>query len=98
LGELLDFQRRFLFSLEATLVLKADEQDIGSIFIQYEEGFYVYESMCANYSNAINVVLANQTALASVGSIDPIRELQGLLIQPVQRICRYPMILKVQSF
>jgi cell division control protein 24 len=35
LNELLDFQRRFLFSLEATLALPSEEQHIGSIFIQY---------------------------------------------------------------
>jgi cell division control protein 24 len=35
LNELLDFQRRFLFSLEATLALPPEEQHIGAIFIQY---------------------------------------------------------------
>jgi cell division control protein 24 len=35
LNELLDFQRRFLFSLEATLALPPEDQHIGAIFIQY---------------------------------------------------------------
>lgn len=35
LAELLDFQRRFLFSLEANLALPQDEQRIGAVFIQY---------------------------------------------------------------
>ena len=32
LGELLDFQRRFLIALEATLSLPSDEQRIGALF------------------------------------------------------------------
>jgi cell division control protein 24 len=94
LGELLDFQRRFLFSLEATLALPAAEQHIGAIFIQYEEGFQVYNAMCASYSTAIKLVLEHQSRLEGVGKIDP-KSLQGYLIKPVQRICRYPMMLKV---
>jgi len=93
LAELLDFQRRFLFSLEATLALPPEEQHIGAIFIQYEEGFQVYNAMCASYPNAINVVLQNQDALGKVGGIDP-KALQSYLIKPVQRICRYPLMLK----
>lgn len=95
LPELLDFQRRFLFSLEATLALPPKEQHIGAIFIQYEEGFQVYNAMCASYSNAINIAVGNQDRMAGIGLIDPVRGLQGYLIKPVQRICRYPLMLKV---
>lgn len=96
LSELLDFQRRFLFSLEATLAMPYEDQNIGSIFIQYQEGFQVYTPMCASYSNAITVALENQNSLSG-GSINPGRDLQGYLIKPVQRICRYPLLLKVKT-
>ena len=97
MGELLDFQRRFLFSLETALAAPSQEQRIGAVFIQYEPFFAVYDAMCANYGNAIQVALQNQERLTG-GSIDPVRGLQGYLIKPVQRICRYPMILKVLFF
>ena len=48
--------------------------------------------MCANYNSAIKVALENQEILTGAGSIDP-KSLQSYLIKPVQRICRYPMIL-----
>lgn len=33
LGELLDFQRRFLIAMEATLALPFEEQRIGALFV-----------------------------------------------------------------
>ena len=94
-AELLDFQRRFLFSLEATLATPPEEQNIGNIFIQYQEGFQVYTPMCASYSKAIQKALENQDILSN-GSIDPGRDLQAYLIKPIQRICKYPILLRVR--
>ncbi|KAJ2997791.1 hypothetical protein HDV02_005160 [Globomyces sp. JEL0801] len=82
LSELVDFQRRFLFSLETELALPPTEQHIGAIFLQYEEAFSVYDSMCANYSNAVQVGLQVQERLAGIGSIDAGRQLQAYLIKP----------------
>jgi hypothetical protein len=50
--------------------------------------------MCASYGTAIKVALENADLLQGIGSIDP-RTLQGYLIKPVQRICKYPLLLKV---
>lgn len=94
LSVLLDHQRRFLFALEATLAVPSEDQNIGSIFIQYEENFDCYTPMCASYSKAIVAALENEELLSG-GSINPVRDLQGYLIKPIQRICRYPLLLKV---
>ena len=115
LPELLDFQRRFLISMEATLSLPHSEQRIGSLFIpnvslnslfklirlfcylfaiKQEENFSVYDRICANYNEACGVATDEaETLLKSSPSIDPIRGLPALLIKPVQRICKYPLLL-----
>jgi cell division control protein 24 len=54
LGELLDFQRRFLIAMEATLALPFEEQRIGALFVS-NVSFYAIEgegrcifSVCSN--------------------------------------------------
>ncbi|KAI8914354.1 hypothetical protein EDD86DRAFT_199148 [Gorgonomyces haynaldii] len=103
MSDLLDFQRRFIVALEGTMSLGTHEQRVGMVFITNEAGFTVYEPMCANYSAAINTALQYQEQLdrAQVrvksktnSNIDPGKGLQNLLIQPVQRITRYPLLLK----
>ena len=55
----------------------------------------MYEHICGNYASAVQIALKNQETLAKISNtVDPGRGLQSLLIKPVQRICRYPLILK----
>ncbi len=45
LGELLDFQRRFLIAMEATLSLPSEEQRIGALFAtNVSFRFYVFST------------------------------------------------------
>ena len=64
LDDLVDFQRRFLVSLEATLVLPVNDQRIGQVFIMNESGFVEYEAFCANYKIATGLVLKRADDLA----------------------------------
>ncbi|KAJ8329985.1 Guanine nucleotide exchange factor for Cdc42p [Batrachochytrium dendrobatidis] len=93
LPDLVDFQRRFLISMETTLSLPQMDQRIGALFINNEEGFSVYEPMCGNYDNACKLALQETAILSTNPRIDPARGLQGYLIKPVQRICKYPLLL-----
>ncbi|KAJ3032057.1 hypothetical protein HDV00_008009 [Rhizophlyctis rosea] len=94
LPELLDFERRFLFQMEATLALPAAEQRIGALFIQNEDAFETYIPFCGNYQLATQYAMEEAALLQAANSeIDPVRGLPNYLIKPVQRICRYPLLL-----
>ncbi|KAI9098848.1 Dbl homology domain-containing protein, partial [Phlyctochytrium arcticum] len=93
LDELLDFQRRFLLQMEATLSLPIQEQRIGQLFMQNEEAFSVYVPFCGNYQFSTQTAMENAVQLQRVTTMDPLRELPSYLIRPVQRACKYPLLL-----
>ncbi|TPX63017.1 hypothetical protein PhCBS80983_g00047 [Powellomyces hirtus] len=93
LDELLDFQRRFLLQMEATLSLPANEQRVGQLFVQNEQAFSVYIPFCGNYQLATQLAADNAAQLQKVPDMDPIRGLPSYLIKPVQRVCKYPLLL-----
>jgi hypothetical protein len=94
LGELLDFQRKFLIHMEAALAVPTQEQRIGHLFSSMESGFKVYQIICANQDKAAKFALNNCEVLMSLASVmEPKYELPSYLIKPVQRICKYPLLL-----
>ncbi|KAF9522646.1 hypothetical protein CPB83DRAFT_899456 [Crepidotus variabilis] len=94
LNKLLNFQRKFLIRLESTAELPWHEQRWGLPFIESEDEFIVYEPYCGNYSNATEIMLANEANLSAMNHMINIKgELPGLLIKPIQRICKYPLLL-----
>lgn len=94
LNEILDFQRRFLVGLEMNLSLPVEEQRLGALFIALEEGFSVYQVFCTNFPNAQQLIIDNQNQLLKVANLlEPSYELPALLIKPIQRICKYPLLL-----
>ena len=95
LNALVDFQRRFLIQLEEIAEKSPEEQRIGHLFIQFEDSFSVYEPYCANYYSAQDLVVQETPRLQKLADIlNPIYELPSMLIKPVQRICKYPLLLK----
>ncbi|CAG8446669.1 4148_t:CDS:2 [Dentiscutata heterogama] len=95
LNQLVDFQRRFLIGVEATSSASPEEQRFGSLFIQMEENFAVYEPFCANYQSASDLVIQELPNLQKLSHVvEPTYELPSLLIKPIQRICKYPLLLQ----
>ncbi|KAF9568221.1 rho guanine nucleotide exchange factor scd1 [Agrocybe pediades] len=94
LNKLLNFQRKFLIRLESTAEQPWQEQRWGQHFLESEDEFIVYEPYCANYTNATELMLANEQNLAPLNHLINVKgELPGLLIKPIQRICKYPLLL-----
>ncbi|KAF9479059.1 hypothetical protein BDN70DRAFT_713453 [Pholiota conissans] len=94
LNKLLNFQRKFLIRLESTAEMPWQEQRWGQHFLESEDEFIVYEPYCANYTNATELMLANEQLLVPLNHLINVKgELPGLLIKPIQRICKYPLLL-----
>ncbi|GCC27421.1 uncharacterized protein [Chiloscyllium punctatum] len=94
------FQRRFLKDLEK--LFNKDEphlSEIGSCFLQHQEGFGIYSEYCNNHPSAC-VELANLMKQSKYRHFfEACRLLQqmidiaidGFLLTPVQKICKYPL-------
>ncbi|KIL62552.1 hypothetical protein M378DRAFT_165578 [Amanita muscaria Koide BX008] len=94
LNNLLNFQRKFLIRLETTAELPWTEQRWGQDFTDSEEEFIVYEPYCANYTNASELMLAHEQSLTALNDLINVKgELPAFLIKPVQRVCKYPLLL-----
>ncbi|KAF9038285.1 hypothetical protein BDZ89DRAFT_1010693 [Hymenopellis radicata] len=94
LKQLLNFQRKFLIRFESTAELPWPEQRWGQHFLESEEEFIVYEPYCANYTNASDLMMANESNLAALNHLINVKgELPAFLIKPVQRVCKYPLLL-----
>ncbi|GAA5915579.1 uncharacterized protein JCM6883_004237 [Sporobolomyces salmoneus] len=94
LNKLADFQRRFLIGVESNASLAPMQQRFGHLFLLSEENFACYEPYCANLTTAQDLAIAENAALSKLSHVlDPVSELAPLLIKPVQRICKYPLLL-----
>ncbi|KAJ2331166.1 Guanine nucleotide exchange factor for Cdc42p, partial [Coemansia sp. RSA 2671] len=94
LNSVVDFQRRFLVGVEANVSQPPEDQHFGAVFLNMKEGFMVYEPYCANYKRASKLCIAEEESLKALSHIiEPHYELPSMLIKPVQRICKYPMIM-----
>ncbi|KAG5461166.1 MAG: Dbl homology domain-containing protein, partial [Olpidium bornovanus] len=88
LDSLVDFQRKFLMGVEANAQLPQADQRFGTLFLQMEEEFAVYEPFCGNYAVASDIVVEEASNLM-------VRPSQRPPSPPVQRICKYPLLLGV---
>ncbi|CCM00418.1 uncharacterized protein FIBRA_02448 [Fibroporia radiculosa] len=94
LNKLLNFQRKFLIRIEGIAELPWDEQRWGVPFTENEEAFAVYEPYCANYTTASDIMLQEMNNLGALDGVLLKSDLPAFLIKPVQRICKYPLLLE----
>lgn len=96
LNEIIDFQRRFLNGLECNINVPVRYQRIGSVFIHASLGpFKTYEPWTIGQLTAIELINKEASNLKkSFNLIDPGFELQSYILKPIQRLCKYPLLLK----
>ncbi|CAN2389839.1 Rac guanyl-nucleotide exchange factor activity [Pristimantis euphronides] len=95
----------FLAVLESRLQPEPQPQhELGSVFLQFKDRFCVYEEYCSNHEKALKLLI-ELNKLPAVrafllgcmllgGRKTTDIPLEGYLLTPIQRICKYPLLLK----
>ncbi|KAI9249637.1 hypothetical protein BY458DRAFT_445183 [Sporodiniella umbellata] len=95
LNVLVDTQRQFLVQVEEQAASAPQEQRFGLLFKQFEENFSVYEPFCANFQLAQELVVQVAYKLQKLDRLmSAAYELPAMLIKPIQRVCKYPLLLQ----
>jgi cell division control protein 24 len=95
LDNILDYQRRVLISLEVNGLADPKYQRIGSIFIHAQSFFKLYEPWSIGQKAAIDFISSSPLKQKNSSLIiENDFELQSFLLKPVQRLCKYPLLLK----
>ncbi|PHH88747.1 hypothetical protein CDD83_7092 [Cordyceps sp. RAO-2017] len=96
INAILDFQRRFLIRVETTNSMPKTVQRWGAPFRFYEDAFDIYQPFIANQRKAAQI--ANQVFDKIQLSDHPVaadfNTLDGFLLKPMQRLVKYPLLLK----
>uniref|UniRef100_A0A8D0DEC8 Phosphatidylinositol 3,4,5-trisphosphate-dependent Rac exchanger 1 protein n=1 Tax=Sander lucioperca TaxID=283035 RepID=A0A8D0DEC8_SANLU len=95
----------YIIPLEASLQPEPHPQHaLGHVFLQFRESFSVYGEYCSNHEKALRLLmelnkipnirtfLLHCMLLGGKKSTDI--PLEGYLLSPIQRICKYPLLLK----
>ena len=97
LNDIIDFQRRFLVSLEVNGQVPPQKQRIGALFLHSKYFFKLYEPWSIGQNAAIDFISSSFDKISPGNTnfvIGNKMELQSFLLKPVQRLCRYPLLLK----
>ncbi|KAL3608758.1 Guanine nucleotide exchange factor for Cdc42p [Fusarium poae] len=97
INSILDFQRRFLIRVETTNSMPGPDQRWGAPFVHYEDALIdIYQPFIANQRKA--AMVANQVFDKIQRSSHPVaadyNTLDGFLLKPMQRLVKYPLLLK----
>ncbi|KAI1454732.1 hypothetical protein F4805DRAFT_469131 [Annulohypoxylon moriforme] len=96
INSILDFQRRFLIRVETTNSMPQESQRWGAPFVTYEDAFDIYQPFIANQRKAGQI--ANQVfdkiQLAEHPVSFDFNTLDSFLLKPMQRLVKYPLLLK----
>jgi cell division control protein 24 len=99
INAILDFQRRFLIRIETTNSQPELKQEWGLIFINYEEAFGIYQPFIANQRKAATIAKREFEKISSADHpvVVDFNTLDGFLLKPMQRLIKYPQLLKVRK-
>lgn len=96
--DIIEFQRRFLISIENNNKLDDfNDMRLGSIFINCYNFFKLYELWSIGQTAAIEYIsklpIYNNVTNTNL-IIKNKLELQSFLLKPIQRLCKYPLLIK----
>jgi cell division control protein 24 len=99
INAILDFQRRFLIKIETTNSQPDDRQEWGLPFTNYEEAFGIYQPFIANQRKAAAIAKRefDKISMADHPVVVDFNTLDGFLLKPMQRLVKYPLLLKVRT-
>lgn len=97
INAILDFQRRFLIKIETTNSQPDDQQQWGLPFTNYEESFNIYKPFIANQRKAADIAKRDFAKISQADHpvVIDFNTLDGFLLKPMQRLVKYPLLLKV---
>lgn len=97
INAILDFQRRFLIKIETTNSQPDARQEWGLPFTNYEEAFGIYQPFIANQRKAAAIAKRefDKISMAEHPVVVDFNTLDGFLLKPMQRLVKYPLLLKV---
>uniref|UniRef100_G3NLA9 Phosphatidylinositol 3,4,5-trisphosphate-dependent Rac exchanger 1 protein n=1 Tax=Gasterosteus aculeatus aculeatus TaxID=481459 RepID=G3NLA9_GASAC len=103
--DILELHKEVLSAVEASLQPDPHPQHaLGHVFLQFKRSFSVYGEYCSNHEKALRLLvelnkipnirtfLLHCMLLGGRKSTDV--PLEGYLLSPIQRICKYPLLLK----
>ncbi|XP_069808805.1 phosphatidylinositol 3,4,5-trisphosphate-dependent Rac exchanger 1 protein [Dendropsophus ebraccatus] len=105
LEDVLLVHRDFLAALENRLQPEPQPQhELGNIFLHFKDRFCVYEEYCSNHEKALRLLMELNkvptvrafllSCMLLGGRKTTDIPLEGYLLTPIQRICKYPLLLK----
>ncbi|XP_075427394.1 phosphatidylinositol 3,4,5-trisphosphate-dependent Rac exchanger 1 protein isoform X2 [Ascaphus truei] len=103
--DILEVHKEFLAALEFSLQPEPQSHhELGNVFLKFKTRFCVYEEYCSNHEKALRLLMElnkipNVRAfllgcMLLGGRKTTEIPLEGYLLTPIQRICKYPLLLK----
>ncbi|KAJ3158185.1 spermatogenesis-associated protein 13 [Geranomyces michiganensis] len=105
-SELYRFQQEFLTNLEMCVGTKTRENEddvscaVANVFIEMQQRFKVYSQYCTQHDGAIKTLNEYESRPEMVTFLKDFRglaqtklDVKDYLIKPVQRLCRYPLLI-----
>ncbi|XP_077208324.1 phosphatidylinositol 3,4,5-trisphosphate-dependent Rac exchanger 2 protein isoform X2 [Paroedura picta] len=103
--DILELHKDFLSNIEECLRPEPNpQQEVGTCFLHFKDRFRIYDEYCSNHEKAqkllleLNKIRTVRTFLLNCmllgGRKNTDVPLEGYIVSPIQRICKYPLLLK----